>query len=82
MMFRPAFARPALRTVFLGPTVAPRRPASDFAVSSQLLYNLEKRWETMPPAEQAEIWMSLRDRMAVDWKELSHAEKRAGKSSS
>ena len=31
----------------------------------------------MPPQEQAELWMALRDRMTVDWKELTTQEKKA-----
>jgi hypothetical protein len=32
----------------------------------------------MPPQEQAELWMQLRDRMKVDWNELTLQEKKAG----
>jgi cytochrome c oxidase subunit 4 len=32
----------------------------------------------MPPQEQADLWMSLRDRMKVDWKEMTMQEKKAG----
>lgn len=32
----------------------------------------------MPPQEQADLWMSLRDRMKVDWKDLTMQEKKAG----
>lgn len=32
----------------------------------------------MPPQEQAELWMALRDRMKVDWKDLTTQEKKAG----
>ncbi|MCJ1374566.1 Cytochrome c oxidase subunit 5A [Loxospora ochrophaea] len=31
----------------------------------------------MPPQEQADLWMSLRDRMKVDWHELTLQEKKA-----
>lgn len=31
----------------------------------------------MPPQEQAELWMALRDRMVVDWNELTLHEKKA-----
>lgn len=34
----------------------------------------------MPPQEQAELWMQLRDRMKVDWNELTLQEKKAGMS--
>lgn len=32
----------------------------------------------MPPQEQAELWMSLRDRMKTNWAELTLQEKKAG----
>jgi cytochrome c oxidase subunit 4 len=32
----------------------------------------------MPPQEQAELWMSLRDRMKENWAELTLQEKKAG----
>lgn len=32
----------------------------------------------MPPQEQAEMWMQLRDRMKVDWNEMTMQEKKAG----
>ena len=32
----------------------------------------------MPPQEQAELWMKLRDRMKVDWHEMTLQEKKAG----
>lgn len=32
----------------------------------------------MPPQEQAELWMQLRDRMKVDWREMTMQEKKAG----
>lgn len=32
----------------------------------------------MPPQEQAELWMQLRDRMKVDWHEMTFQEKKAG----
>ena len=50
------------------------------AVSNPTLANIEKRWEAMPPQEQADLWMALRDRMKVDWTELTVQEKKAGKS--
>ncbi|KAF2755668.1 putative cytochrome c oxidase polypeptide 5, mitochondrial [Pseudovirgaria hyperparasitica] len=31
----------------------------------------------MPPQEQADLWMALRDRMKVDWKEMTLQEKKA-----
>ena len=48
------------------------------AISNPTLANIEKRWEDMPPQEQADLWMTLRDRMKTDWKELSLQEKKAG----
>lgn len=48
------------------------------AVSNPTLANIEKRWEDMPPQEQADLWMTLRDRMKVDWKEMTMQEKKAG----
>lgn len=47
------------------------------AISNPTLANIEKRWEAMPPQEQADLWMALRDRMKVDWKELTLQEKKA-----
>ena len=34
----------------------------------------------MPPQEQADLWMALRDRMKVDWNEMTLQEKKAGTS--
>ena len=48
------------------------------AISNPTLANIEKRWEAMPPQEQADLWMALRDRMKVDWNELTMQEKKAG----
>lgn len=48
------------------------------AISNPTLANIEKRWDDMPPQEQADLWMSLRDRMKVDWKEMTMQEKKAG----
>lgn len=50
------------------------------AISNPTLANIEKRWEAMPPQEQADLWMALRDRMKVDWTELTIQEKKAGMS--
>ncbi|KAJ9622404.1 Cytochrome c oxidase subunit 5B, mitochondrial [Taxawa tesnikishii (nom. ined.)] len=47
------------------------------AISNPTLANIEKRWEQMPPQEQADLWMALRDRMKVDWHELTLQEKKA-----
>ena len=32
----------------------------------------------MPPQEQADLWMALRDRMKIDWHDLTLQEKKAG----
>ena len=34
----------------------------------------------MPPQEQADLWMALRDRMKNDWHELTLQERKAGES--
>ncbi|MCJ1462320.1 Cytochrome c oxidase subunit 5A [Pseudocyphellaria aurata] len=54
-----------------------RRHAISHAVSNPTLAGIEKRWEVMPPQEQAELWMALRDRMKNDWNELTLQEKKA-----
>jgi len=54
------------------------RFASEHAISNPTLAGIEKRWEGMPPQEQAELWMSLRDRMKVDWHQMTLHEKKAG----
>jgi cytochrome c oxidase subunit 4 len=59
-------------------TIVPRAAASTHAISNPTLANIEKRWEGMPPTEQAELWMSLRDRMKENWAELTPQEKKAG----
>lgn len=48
------------------------------AISNPTLANIEQRWTSMPPQEQADLWMALRDRMKTDWTELTLAEKKAG----
>ncbi len=53
---------------------------SAHAISNPTLAGIEKRWEGMPPQEQAELWMQLRDRMKVDWHEMTLQEKKAGMS--
>ena len=55
-----------------------RRNAITHAISNPTLAGIEKRWEIMPPQEQAELWMALRDRMKADWHELTLQEKKAG----
>jgi cytochrome c oxidase subunit 4 len=54
------------------------RAASDHAIANPTLAGIEKRWEGMPPQEQAELWMQLRDRMKVDWHQMTVQEKKAG----
>ena len=48
------------------------------AISNPTLAGIEKRWENMPPQEQADLWMALRDRMKVDWHDLTLQERKAG----
>lgn len=70
-------ARAAVRpSALLRPVQA--RAAHAHAISNPTLADIEKRWEAMPPQEQADLWMSLRDRMKVNWSELTHQEKKAG----
>ena len=47
------------------------------AISNPTLAGIEKRWEAMQPTEQAELWMALRDRMKVDWHQMTLQEKKA-----
>lgn len=88
-MFRtPALLRSALPTTSrVVSTRSAAAAASRFqqtrqahAISNPTLANIEKRWEAMPPQEQAELWMALRDRMSADWNELTLQEKKAGTS--
>ncbi|EKG19669.1 Cytochrome c oxidase subunit IV [Macrophomina phaseolina MS6] len=74
----PSVARPALRAPKLAQAVcAQQQSRQAHAISNPTLADIEKRWEQMPPQEQAELWMALRDRMKVDWKELTLQEKKA-----
>ncbi|EEP79265.1 cytochrome c oxidase subunit IV [Uncinocarpus reesii 1704] len=50
---------------------------AEHAIANPTLAGIEKRWEAMPPQEQAELWMQLRDRMKVDWHEMTMQEKKA-----
>ncbi|OAX77538.1 hypothetical protein ACJ72_08162 [Emergomyces africanus] len=50
---------------------------AEHAIANPTLAGIEKRWEAMPPQEQAELWMQLRDRMKVDWHEMTLQEKKA-----
>lgn len=54
------------------------RAASEHAIANPTLAGIEKRWEGLPPQEQADLWMQLRDRMKVDWHEMTLQEKKAG----
>lgn len=71
-------ARPTSTTLIS--RAAASTAASSHTISNPTLANIEKRWEGMPLQEQAELWMSLRDRMKEDWNELSLQEKKAGES--
>ena len=55
-----------------------KRAATAHAISNPTLAQIEKRWEGMPPQEQADLWMALRDRMKNDWHELTLQERKAG----
>jgi len=57
--------------------VAIQSRSASYAVSNVTLADIEKRWESMPPAEQAEVWMQLRDRMKGSWSDLTVQEKKA-----
>jgi hypothetical protein len=59
-------------------TVQQQTRANSQAISNPTLANIEHRWEGMPPQEQADLWMALRDRMKVDWHDLTTQEKKAG----
>ena len=54
------------------------RSVAAHAISNPTLSQIEKRWEGMPPQEQADLWMALRDRMKNDWHELTLQERKAG----
>ncbi|KAL9639477.1 MAG: hypothetical protein Q9204_001076 [Flavoplaca sp. TL-2023a] len=54
-----------------------RRYAGIHAISNPTLAGIEKRWEGMPPQQQADLWMALRDRMKVNWHEMTLQEKKA-----
>ena len=55
-----------------------KRDATVHAISNPTLSQIEKRWEDMPPQEQADLWMALRDRMKNDWHDLTLQERKAG----
>ncbi|KAI0484536.1 cytochrome c oxidase polypeptide V [Xylariaceae sp. FL0804] len=69
--------RAALRSTIVPPAGVRTHVVQTTPISNPTLANIEKRWEVMPPPEQAELWMSLRDRMKGDWSELTLQEKRA-----
>lgn len=69
-------ARPQLEKKSIAPQQI--RAASEHAIANPTLAGIEKRWEGMPPQEQAELWMQLRDRMKVDWHQMTLQEKKAG----
>ena len=74
-MLRQSLLRSSRRAL-VAPAVQSR---AAHAISNPTLANIEKRWEGMPPQEQADLWMALRDRMKVEnWGELTLAEKKAG----
>jgi cytochrome c oxidase subunit 4 len=88
-MLRSSIVRASRSSASLLPSSAVRRAApvacaqqqqirEAHAVSNPTLANIERRWEDMPPQEQADLWMTLRDRMKADWKELTLQEKKAG----
>ncbi|RDW95351.1 hypothetical protein BP5796_01114 [Coleophoma crateriformis] len=74
-MLRNSILRSSRATSVSVRTLAQRRQAH--AISSPTLANIEKRWEGMPPQEQADLWMALRDRMKDNWAELTLQEKQA-----
>ncbi|KAJ2897626.1 hypothetical protein MKZ38_004526 [Zalerion maritima] len=68
----------ATRTTTISPIVrSTQLRVASTAISNPTLNNIEKRWEGMPVQEQAELWMSLRDRMKSPWQELTLNEKKA-----
>lgn len=81
------FSRPLPRSSHLPQPIAvitssiQQRFLTPHAISNPTLASIEKRWEAMPPQEQADLWMALRDRMRTDWHELTMQEKKAGRSS-
>ena len=82
MYARPSVVRSSARAASSAAAAAAggRRAATTHAISNPTLANIEKRWESLPLQEQADLWMSLRDRMKGNWKELTLNEKKAGES--
>ncbi|PGH18875.1 hypothetical protein AJ79_00291 [Helicocarpus griseus UAMH5409] len=71
-------ARPSQSTNAVSSSQQSRSMATtEHAIANPTLAGIEKRWEAMPPQEQAELWMQLRDRMKVDWHEMTLQEKKA-----
>ncbi|KAL9133359.1 MAG: hypothetical protein Q9175_005457 [Cornicularia normoerica] len=78
---------PSIRTALRNSRTTPQLCTSDarkqqmrsvtHAISNPTLSQIEKRWEGMPPREQADLWMALRDRMKNDWHELTLQERKA-----
>ncbi|KAI9042771.1 cytochrome c oxidase subunit IV family protein [Aspergillus affinis] len=54
-----------------------RAASTEHAIANPTLAGIEKRWEALPPQEQADLWMQLRDRMKVDWHQMTLQEKKA-----
>lgn len=75
-MLRTSFLRSSSRAAAL--VMRPAQVRAAHAISNPTLADIEKRWEVMPPQEQADLWMTLRDRMKVNWTELTPQEKKAG----
>ncbi|KAK6436047.1 Cytochrome c oxidase subunit 5B, mitochondrial [Oleoguttula sp. CCFEE 5521] len=71
----PRTAPSAVRCI--APAAVQQQTRHAHAISNPTLANIEKRWEAMPPQEQADLWMALRDRMKVDWNEMTVQEKKA-----
>lgn len=69
---------PSFSATHQAPVTSQSQSRSAHAISNPTLAGIEKRWEGMPPQEQAELWMQLRDRMKVDWHEMTLQEKKAG----
>lgn len=69
---------PTFTAVHQAPITSQSQSRSAHAISNPTLAGIEKRWEGMPPQEQADLWMQLRDRMKVDWNEMTLQEKKAG----
>lgn len=84
----PSIRGPSIRTTLRNPRITlplctsdakkqQIRSATAHAISNPTLSQIEKRWEGMPPQEQADLWMALRDRMKHDWHELTLQERKA-----